>query len=92
VKTIIKKEELDGNPLNFFKGGCLARFEAISEQIIALSPYDGMKLPTVSFFPHMEGEVDHTPEDFIQLLSLKTSYIRNSMLDQRLKEARRHGT
>ena len=55
VKMIIKKEGLDGNPMNFYKAGCLDRFETISEQIIALSPYDGMKLPTISFYPHMGG-------------------------------------
>lgn len=92
VKSIIHKEELEGNPLNFLLGGALEKFEVISEQIYSLSPYDGIKLPTAMFTPHMEGEIDLSASDFMELLSLKTSYIRNSILTERLKQQRKNGS
>ena len=68
------------------------KFEVISEQIYSLSPYDGIKLPTAMFFPHMEGEIDLSSAEFMELLSLKTSYIRNSILTERLKQQRKNGS
>lgn len=92
VKSIIHKEGLEGNPMNFLLGGGLERFEVISEEIMALSPYDGIELPTMMFFPHMEGEIDFSGEEFVSLLASKTNYIRNSILTKRIQEQRRHGT
>ena len=92
MESIIHKEGLEGNPMNFLLAGGLAKFEVISEQIMALSPYDGIELPTMMFFPHMEAEVDFTGEEFVELLASKTNYIRNSILTKRIQEQRRHGT
>lgn len=91
VKGIIKKEGLEGNPLNFFIGGGLQTFEELSEQIYSLSPYDGLKLPTAMFYPHMEGKSDLEPAEFVSLLAVKTNYIRNSILSKRIQEAKRNG-
>lgn len=92
VQSIIHKEGLEGNPLNFLLAGGLENFEVISEQIMALSPYDGIELPTMMFFPHMEGEIDFDGSEFVELLASKTNYIRNSILTKRIQEQRRHGT
>ena len=87
VKSVIKQEGLEGNPLNFYEAGGLRIFEELSEQIYSLSPYDGLKLPTATFYPYMEGHSDMSAIEFVSLLAVKTNYIRNSILSKRIQEA-----
>ena len=76
--------------MNFYNAAGLDNFETLVNQIISLSPYDGMKLPTVSFYSNMEGVSDMLPGEFIDLLSIKISYIRNSMVTERNRQIERN--
>jgi hypothetical protein len=85
-KHVIERDGLGGNPLQFYEAGGLENFEYLTELIYSLSPYDSHKLPTVMFFQQMEGTSDLSAQDFIELLALKTNYIRSSILETRSRE------
>jgi hypothetical protein len=85
VKHLIDRDGLHGNPTLFIEASGLESFEYLSEIIYSLSPYDGLKLPTAGFFGSMEGTSDMIAPDFVELLALKTNYIRNNILEERAR-------
>jgi len=89
VKHLIDQEGLNGNPSLFYQAAGLENFEYLTELIYTLSIYDSLKLPTCSFYSSMEGTSDMYAIDFVELLALKTNYIRNNILEERARiEAR----
>lgn len=85
AKHLIDRDGLNGNPTLFIEAPGLENFEYLTEIIYSLSPYDGLKLPTATFFTAMEGESDLLAADFLELLALKTNYIRNNILEERAR-------
>ena len=84
---------LSGCPLDWLRQGGLEQFEIISERIISLSAWDGVPLPTVSFYPCACGVVDMDEELFQELLDIKLHAIRMETLQERARAQKRlsHG-
>lgn len=83
--AVRKHEGFDGNPMNFLSAGGLHTFEILTSKLAALSSLDGERLQTFDFYPHLVGTSDIEEEEFQTLCAYKLSYIRNRMIDERIK-------
>jgi hypothetical protein len=85
--------DLIGCPLDWLSQGGLAQFETISDRIISLSAWDGVPLPTISFYPYACGDVDMTEDLFQELLEIKINAFRMETLRERSRAQKRasHG-
>jgi hypothetical protein len=74
-----KKRKIQGrNPWRTLHAGGLDRAIEISNQVIALSPYDNAHLPTSGAFSYWSGEVPYSESLFWTLMSGLLSDRRNA--------------
>lgn len=87
-----KQEELSdlsGCPLDWLRQGGLEQFETVSDRIISLSGWDGVPLPTASFYPCACGTVDMDEDLFQELLEIKLHAVRMETLQERERAHKR---